>query len=39
LRVNIRRLVLFIEQSLGQQLHWAVFENHGSPLWARGVDG
>jgi phage tail sheath protein FI len=35
--VNIRRLVLFIEQSLGQQLHWAVFENNGPPLWARVV--
>jgi phage tail sheath protein FI len=35
--VNIRRLVLFIERSLGQQLQWAVFENNGPGLWARVV--
>jgi len=40
--VNVRRDVLFIEQSLSQGLQWAVFENNGPALWSRvsqSVDG
>lgn len=32
--VNVRRLVLFIEQSLDTGLQWAVFEPNAEPLWA-----
>ena len=32
--VNIRRLVVYVEQSLNQGLQWAVFENNGPALWA-----
>ena len=32
--VNVRRLVLFIEQSLDNGLQWAVFEPNAEPLWA-----
>ena len=32
--VNIRRLAVYIEQSLDQGLQWAVFENNGPALWA-----
>jgi len=32
--VNIRRLALFIEQSLVQGSQWAVFEPNGPALWA-----
>ena len=32
--VNIRRLAVFIEQSLSQGLQWAVFEPNGPALWA-----
>jgi phage tail sheath protein FI len=35
--VNVRRQVLFIERSLGQQLQWVVFENNGPGLWARVI--
>ncbi len=35
--VNVRRLMLFIEHSLAQQLQWAVFENNAPSLWARVV--
>ncbi len=31
--VNVRRLVLFIEQSLDNGLQWAVFEPNDKPLW------
>ena len=40
--VNVRRVMLFIEQSLSQQLQWAVFENNGPALWSQvsqSVDG
>ena len=40
--VNVRREILFIEQSLSQGLQWAVFENNGPALWSRvsqSVDG
>ena len=33
--VNIRREMIFIEHSLGQQLQWVVFENNGPALWSR----
>lgn len=33
--VPVRRLALFIEQSLDDGLQWAVFEPNGEPLWAR----
>ena len=32
--VNVRRLMLFIEQSLDTGLQWAVFEPNSEPLWA-----
>lgn len=32
--VNVRRLLLFIEQSLDTGLQWAVFEPNAEPLWA-----
>jgi phage tail sheath protein FI len=32
--VNVRRLSIYIEQSLDQGLQWAVFENNGLALWA-----
>ena len=31
--VNVRRLLLFIEQSLDSGLQWAVFEPNDKPLW------
>lgn len=31
--VNVRRLLLFIEQSLDTGLQWAVFEPNAEPLW------
>jgi phage tail sheath protein FI len=31
--INVRRLLLFIEQSLDTGLHWAVFEPNSEPLW------
>lgn len=33
--VNVRRQVIFIEQSLSQGVRWAVFENNGPRLWAK----
>jgi hypothetical protein len=33
--VNVRRLVLFIEQSLDNGLQWITFEPNSEPLWAR----
>ena len=33
--VPVRRLEMFIEASLIEGLHWAVFEPNGEPLWAR----
>jgi phage tail sheath protein FI len=32
--VNVRRLAVFIEQSLSRGLQWAVFEPNGPALWA-----
>ena len=32
--INVRRLLLFIEQSLDTGLQWAVFEPNAEPLWA-----
>ncbi|WP_108257628.1 phage tail sheath family protein [Mangrovicoccus ximenensis] len=32
--VNVRRLLLFIENSLDTGLQWAVFEPNSEPLWA-----
>jgi phage tail sheath protein FI len=32
--VNVRRLAVFIEQSLSRGLRWAVFEPNGPALWA-----
>ncbi len=32
--VNVRRLFLFLEQSLDVGLQWAVFEPNSEPLWA-----
>lgn len=31
--INVRRLLLFIEQSLDNGLQWAVFEPNDQPLW------
>jgi len=33
--VNIRRELIFIEQSLSQGLQWAVFENNNPALWGK----
>ncbi len=32
--INIRRLAIFIEQSLQSGLQWVVFEPNAPPLWA-----
>lgn len=32
--VNVRRLLLYLEQSISRGLAWAVFEPNGAPLWA-----
>lgn len=31
--VNVRRLMLFIEESIEEGIRWAVFEPNGLPLW------
>ena len=33
--VNVRRLLIFIEDSLDRGLQWVVFEPNAEPLWAR----
>ena len=33
--VNVRRLMIFIENSIDRGLQWAVFEPNAEPLWAR----
>jgi hypothetical protein len=33
--VNVRRLFMFIERSIYNSTHWAVFENNGPALWSR----
>lgn len=33
--VNVRRLFIFLEKSLGQGISWAVFEPSNEALWAR----
>lgn len=33
--VNVRRLTIFIEQSIERGLQWVVFEPNAEPLWAR----
>ena len=33
--VNVRRLFLFLEESLDEGTQWAVFEPNDEPLWAR----
>ncbi len=35
--VNVKRLTVYIEQSLSQGVRWAVFENNGPTLWAQVV--
>ncbi|MCC7052812.1 MAG: phage tail sheath subtilisin-like domain-containing protein [Gemmatimonadaceae bacterium] len=35
--VNVRRLMIFIEQSVERGLQWVVFEPNAEPLWARVV--
>jgi phage tail sheath protein FI len=37
LYVNVRRLLLYIERSIGAGLQWAVFEPNGPALWANIV--
>jgi phage tail sheath protein FI len=32
--VPVRRMALFLEQSIERGLQWAVFEPNGEPLWA-----
>lgn len=32
--VNVRRLLIYIEQSISQGIQWAVFQPDGPPLWA-----
>lgn len=36
--VNVRRLFLFVEESLDEGTQWAVFEPNDEPLWARVRD-
>lgn len=33
--VNVRRLLIFLEQSIERGLQWVVFEPNSEPLWAR----
>jgi Bacteriophage tail sheath protein len=33
--VSVRRLALFIEESIDEGTRWAVFEPNGEPLWSR----
>ena len=33
--VNVRRLLIFIEDSIDRGLQWVVFEPNAEPLWAR----
>jgi uncharacterized protein len=33
--VSVRRLAIFLEQSLGRGLRWAVFEPNDSDTWSR----
>ena len=33
--VNVRRFVLFVEESISRGIQWAVFEPNGPPLWAQ----
>ena len=33
--VNVRRLFMFIERSIYNSTHWAVFENNGPALWSK----
>jgi phage tail sheath protein FI len=33
--VNVRRMAMFLEQSLSRGLEWAVFEPNDEPLWGR----
>lgn len=33
--VNVRRLTIYIEQSLSQGVQWAVFQNNNPALWSR----
>ena len=33
--INVRRYLLFVEQSIEQGTQWAVFENNDEQLWAR----
>jgi phage tail sheath protein FI len=32
--INVRRLFLFVEESIDEGTQWAVFEPNGEPLWA-----
>jgi phage tail sheath protein FI len=33
--VNVRRLMIYIEQSIEEGIRWAVFEPNGLPLWQK----
>ncbi len=33
--VNVRRLLIYLEQSIDRGTRWAVFEENGQPLWTR----
>jgi uncharacterized protein len=33
--INVRRLMIYIEQSIEEGLRWAVFEPNGLPLWQK----
>jgi phage tail sheath protein FI len=33
--VNVRRLFIFVEESIGKATQWVVFEPNDEPLWAR----
>jgi uncharacterized protein len=33
--VNVRRLFIFVEESIDEGTHWVVFEPNDEPLWAR----
>ncbi|MGD8279162.1 MAG: phage tail sheath C-terminal domain-containing protein, partial [Gemmatimonadota bacterium] len=33
--INVRRLFIFVEESIEESTQWVVFENNDEPLWAR----
>jgi len=33
--INVRRLFLYLEESIEEGIHWAIFEPNGTPLWKK----